>query len=181
LKKYVFHISKTLGESNKPLRFVKNYSQSNAMHDMTYKYQLYLENIPDCPPENYSEINKSAFRWLHEEIDNDNNFKPVLLQSPKRALNMNHLNKCKGYGLSLFNTANGAIERYLDIIASKPNLIETFGNSLGEISLTNKDGVGSEPETNNNGHFTFHEYENTDLTKKIIKFAAINKFLKLGK
>jgi hypothetical protein len=146
---------------------------------MTYKYQSYLENIPDCPPENYSEIAQSAFRWLHETIDNDNNFKPVLLQSPKRALNMNHLNRCKGYGLSLFDTPNGAIERYLELIASKPNLIETLGDSLGEISLALKDGVGSEPEANNNGHFTFHEYGNTDLSRKIIKFASINTFLDL--
>ncbi len=145
---------------------------------MIYKYQSYLENIPDCPPENYSEMAKSAFRWLHETLDNDNNFKPVLLQSPKRALNMNHLKRCKGYGLSLFDTANGAIERYFELVASKPNLIDTLGNSLGEVTLTSKDGVGSEPEANNNGHFTFHEYENTDLTTKIIKFAPINTFLK---
>ncbi len=149
------------------------------MYNMTYKYQSYLENIPDCPPVNYSEMAKPAFRWLHETLDNDNNFKPVLLQSPKRALNMNHLNRCKGYGLSLFDTANGAIEQYLELVASKPNLIETLGSSLGEISLTPKDGVGSEPEANNNGHFTFHEYENVDLTTKIIKFAPINTFLKL--
>jgi hypothetical protein len=146
---------------------------------MTYKYNLHLQNIPDCPPESYSEINKSAFRWLHEDVENDNNFRPVLLLSPKRALNLNHLNKCKGYGLSFFDTAKGAIDRYLELIASKPNLIEAFGNSLGEIALTIQDGVGSEPETNNNGHFTFHEYENADLMKKIIKFATINKFLEL--
>ena len=144
---------------------------------MTYKYQSYLENIPNCPPENYSAITKLAFRWLHETIDNDYNFQPVLLQSPKRALNMNHLNQCKGYGLSFFDTANGAIDRYLELITSKPNLIDTLGNNLGEIYLTPQDGVCSEPETNNNGHFTFHEYKNTDLARKIIKFAPINTYL----
>ena len=146
---------------------------------MTYKYQFYLDNISDCPPENYSALNKPAFRWLHEDIDNANNFTPVLLLSPKRALNMNHINRCKGYGLSLFDTSNGAIDRYRELIDSKPNLADTLGNSLGEITLTFHDGIGSEPETNNNGHFTFHEYEKTDLAKKIIKFAPITKFLAL--
>ena len=96
----------------------------------------------------------------------------TLLQSPKRALNLNHINRCKGYGLSLFDTSEGAIDRYQELIASKPNLIETLGNSLGEINLSFEDGIGSEPETNNNGHFTFHEYQKADLAKKIFQIQS---------
>ena len=139
----------------------------------TYKYEPYLSELTNCPPTHYEQIKSNAFRWLHRSIDEPKNFMPVLVQSPRRALTMSHIQACKGFGLSLFDSFEGALNRYNELIKNKPQLVLTFGNAIGEIQLEPNDGVSSEPESNNHGHFTFHEFENVDLSKKIIKFVSL--------
>ena len=50
---------------------------------------------------------------------------------------------------------------------TKGGFARTVGDYLAEIHLKQVDGVGSIPDSSNYRHFTFHEYQNTDLSKRV--------------
>lgn len=146
----------------------------------TYKYQEYLSQYENCPPDDYAELSMSAFRWIFEEghEKEDNNFLPVLSISPKRLnskMFKNDTVKCEGYALSLFDTLLNAKTVFSKRIKRNKRFGNFVGEFVAEIILENTDGVGSEfsTKTNNKGHFNFHEYENTDLSKKIVEIQKL--------
>lgn len=136
------------------------------MHSHILKYQGYISQFADCPPSTYQEIDKVAYRWV-ESISDTNSFIPVLMINPIRKLE-NEDDSCKGYALSMFDTKEGAFQKYKNLVKRKPNLKNTFGTKIAELALSKDDGVASEADNNNYTHFSFHEYSAIDLSKKII-------------
>ncbi|MFN0049691.1 MAG: hypothetical protein ACKVOU_11265 [Cytophagales bacterium] len=136
------------------------------------KYQLLLDNYPNCPPKEFMEVKKSAFRWVYENIDNEKNFKPLHLISdpPPKMLDDSDL-MCLGYGLSLFDSFEKAYSKYKNLFKSKRNFSKSVGSYIVKIDIQFDDGMASIP--NIQGHFTFHEYENTDLRSRIIELFSI--------
>ena len=141
------------------------------MHSQKMKYQEYLKQFSNCPPTEYKEVEMVAFRWVFENCGEES-FIPILVINPLRKFDDNDMN-CKGYGLSMFATEIGAYERYKKQIHKKPKLKETLGSLIAKIKILPIQGIGSEPENNNYTHFTFHEYEGTDLTKNIVDIINI--------
>lgn len=138
-----------------------------------FKYQKYLSSYENCPPTEYQEISMNAFRWIFEDINHENNFKPVLLIKPERINDKmfdSPEKKCEGYGLSLYDSLSNAKNAYDRIHKRNKNFSKMVGTYVAQIALVQTDGVASEFSTrkNNKGHFNFHEYENTDLSKNII-------------
>lgn len=126
----------------------------------------------DCPPvENYAAEEKVAYRWVNSNFDHPNNFIPVLKINPNRIDDFENCDdKCKGFGLSLFNDLRKAEKRLSSFLKRKPLLAKTLGNAIAEGTIEKNDGLaGIIDET---GHFTFHEGENCDLKAKftIVKY-----------
>jgi hypothetical protein len=132
------------------------------MKNITFKYEEYLSKYPNCPDVNSLTFNKTAYRWLHAGIHEDN-FKPALLINPNRTFDTDALN-CIAYSLSMFDSEQGAYEKYKKLVERKNNLKNKLGTLIGEIELIEEDGVGSQPEINNFGHFSFFENKNIDLS-----------------
>lgn len=141
------------------------------MKNITFKYEEHLSKYPNCPDVNCQILNKLAFRWLHKGIHEDN-FKPALLINPNRTFDSDALN-CMAYSLSMFDSEKGAYEKYKKLVERKNNLKSKLGTLIGEIELVEEDGLGSLPEINNFGHFSFFENKNIDLSDKIIRFVEI--------
>jgi hypothetical protein len=141
------------------------------MKNKPFKYQDYLNKYPDCPDSNCHTINDFAYRWLHKGT-NDDNFKPALLINPNRTFETDKIN-CIAYSLSMFDSEINAYNKYKKIVGRKTNLKEKLGTQIGEILLIEEDGLASEPETNNFGHFSFFEKIDVDLSHKIIRFVEI--------
>lgn len=121
-----------------------------------------------CPPEDSFE-NKSltAYRWVHEDIEHENNFKPVLLINPSRIDDIDSCEqKCNGYGLSLFIDEKKAERKLKAYLERKPKLKKVFGNSIAKGEIDDDDGVVDEP--NKQGHFTLHESESCNLEDKFV-------------
>jgi hypothetical protein len=59
------------------------------MTEKKLKYKESLEQYPNCPPEDYQEVEREAFRWTHNPFT-DNDFKPlnviVIDEPPQRML-----------------------------------------------------------------------------------------------
>lgn len=133
---------------------------------MKFKYQEYIKELSiECPPSSYEPKEMQAFRFVFEASHQKakNNFLPVLIINPSRQFNKSN-DKCKGYALSLFDTKENLEKRYLTLKQSFPNISETLGDQIAEGFIAKTDGLASKIDTR--GHFSLHEFENTDLVNK---------------
>jgi hypothetical protein len=140
------------------------------MNDKKFKYQELLAKFPNCPPADYIEIENGAFRWIHGK-DHENNFKPINLISdpPPRMLDETD-NMCKGFGLSLFDSIENAYKKYKELYCKKrehqrEDFINEKGRYIATLKLLCSDGVAG--SFSKSGHFTFHEYESTNLKNRM--------------
>lgn len=86
---------------------------------------------------------------------------------------------CMGYGLSMFESLEGARITYLKAKSRRRSIqLEAFvaekGDAIAELDLMEEDGVSSRPHSQGRGHFTFHEFEGTDLYTRIIRKTLIS-------
>ncbi len=138
----------------------------------TYKYQEYLDKYPDCPPESYTELSMSAFRWVFEEghEKEGGSFLPVSLINPRRINSFDEdSKKCESYGLSMFDSLRNARSRFFLLRKRVKELEKRVGKWVAELKIEKEDGVGSQPTNNKSrGHFTFHVYKSVNLSEKIV-------------
>jgi hypothetical protein len=147
------------------------------MESKELKYAVHLDKLPNCPPITYKERYTNAFRWVFKDNLSDS-FMPLnlLKEPPQRMLDDTDL-LCKGFGLSLFDTFVYSEDRYKALYKRKRNVsheefIVEKGNAIAELMMKGTDGkFGDWNETN--GHFTFHEFESTNLTKNVLKIEDI--------
>jgi len=141
------------------------------MSSKRFKYQEFLDKYKNCPPSSYKEVEMTAFRWIFETCDEES-FKPVLILNPKRSLE-NDDQKCTAFGLSLFENEVQAYQKYKRFVERDFRLKHKIGSYIAEVLISKNEGICSEPERNNYSHFTFHEYENVDLSKKVVNIVEI--------
>jgi hypothetical protein len=127
-----------------------------------------------CPPNHYKPRNMNVYRWVFDEISDENNFKPRWYILPDIELEKTDQIKdfvkrdtkiCAMLSLSMFETEEDAKNRFdyfLDTQGRKS--YKRFGTHISKGEITEDDGVNEEP--NNIGHFNHHpvngrKYEKT--------------------
>jgi hypothetical protein len=81
-----------------------------------FKYQTYFEELNTlCPPSNYTPQNRDAFRWIFDDMGDENNFKPVFLKNPKRFNEKSDAEQCMAMGLSFFDSLETAENRFIKL------------------------------------------------------------------
>ena len=145
---------------------------------MELKYEAYLSNIENCPPEDYQSVERIAFRWVHKQCD-EQDFIPLNLtkEPPPRILDNSDLH-CMGYGLSFFDTHQNAIGRYLNITKKlrehlKNDFVNEKGDCVAELPLDVSDGIVGLPSEQKYGHFTFHESAGATLVSKVVAIRPV--------
>jgi hypothetical protein len=138
---------------------------------MTFKYQSYHEKIDcQCPPlEKYEPTIRTCYRWVHEDINHNNNFLPPQLIGVEKEP-ADCVNFCGNLALSFFNTIENAEKRYLSLWGKIATFPETVGNSIAEGVIYERDGIASRP-SKKTGHFDLHEASEVTFTGrfKVIK------------
>jgi hypothetical protein len=136
---------------------------------MRFKYSGHIDSIEGCPPSDYHNTEATVFRWVHKAMSHPNDFLVVALINPRRindpAIDLRE--KCKGFGLSFYNSRASAQQQYRTKIAAHRRLVETIGEYVAEGKLTKSDGVIS-PVDKRSGHLTFYEYAGVDLKEKFM-------------
>jgi len=147
------------------------------MQAKKFKYAAYLCQSQNCPPDSYIEMECDAYRWIHSTITK-NDFLPrnIIQNPPQRILDDSDL-MCKGYGLSLFDTNGNAIKTYTKNYSKRrahlrQSFITEYGDSFCLIKIESSDGLGGD-KNKESGHFTFHEYEDSNLEERIINIFNI--------
>jgi len=130
---------------------------------MIFKYQKFISLIPNCPPTNYYSAQMKAYRFVFDDLNYPHNFLPALMINPRR--NFPDPNEqCLGYALSLFDSLGNAQKRYEAIVKGRPSLRKKLGSHIAEGIITPNDGLVS--DINSSGHFSLHEFAETDLKHK---------------
>lgn len=142
------------------------------------KYLELLKEFPDCPSKDFEEINCHAYRWTKSPV-NAADFIPLNISDdpPQRILDDTD-KMCIGYGLSMFDTLENSFNRYKRLYNNHRELQrghfkEDKGTHIAEVELNEINGIANKP--NRMGHFTFHEYENTQLETQVISVTNIFK------
>lgn len=140
------------------------------MDEKKLKYKQLLKEFPNCPPTSFVQVERQAFRWAHATICS-NDFLPMnIISDPSpRILDDNDL-MCMGYGLSMFDTKENALSRYKWVYEKlrehqQFQFVDDKGDSIALVELIKEDGLADDP--NKYGHFTFHEFDAVDLSKRV--------------
>ena len=134
------------------------------------KYKSYLEKFPNCPPADFKEVDRKAFRWTHQPFESVD-FLPVNLISEPPARMLDELDKmCMAYGLSMFDTLQNSVEKYKKEYKKRrphqrKHFIQDKGSCITTLELRKEDGIADFPNEKNYGHFTFYEYTDFDIAK----------------
>ncbi|MEI6752441.1 MAG: hypothetical protein WCK78_04665 [Paludibacter sp.] len=135
-----------------------------------YKYQTEIEALNECkiecpPGELYSFVG-ILYRFVHP-VDCKENVKnnlPVCKINPKRQLKGDD-EKCIAHAsLSCFDSDKQAQQFILDKSLVNKKIYKSVGCCIGEFQISEKDGART--DSAENGHFSFFEYEGTDLNNK---------------
>ncbi|TZF85001.1 hypothetical protein FW774_08525 [Pedobacter sp. BS3] len=108
-----------------------------------------------------------------------NDFKPINLINEPPARMLEDTDKiCMGYGLSMFDTLNNSVKKYRKLYNNlrsyqKEQFKQDKGSYVTCLNLLATDGVADSPNESNFGHFTFHEYSETNLESKVLKLFSI--------
>ena len=128
-----------------------------------FKYQSYLEELTNCPPHVCKSRENIVFRFVFDDINNQRNFLPPMILTPKRKIDKND-EKCDAYGLSFYLSANQAKTAYQELKKNVPKINQCIGTHIAKIPLLKSDGVCTKPSSK--GHITLHEYETVDLKNR---------------
>ena len=133
---------------------------------MTFKYQKETETIPNCPPENSAGGEIICFRYVHSDLNHENNFLPAFIINPTRRNDSFDAQVCSGYGLSFFNSFDGAVRKYKALAKSFKQINLKLGTHVARGTLSETDGVRTAP--NEIGHFDLHEFVNVNLKSRFV-------------
>lgn len=136
------------------------------MNSQLLKYQSLIEELEHklkCNFENFSENERECFRFTFDSIDNEKNFLPVYVLAPRRLKDSmrNGSISCIGFALSFYQDKESAIRSYKDMVDRKPNLSKKLGTHLAKGLVKEEDGISD--EANVKSHFSFFEYEISDI------------------
>jgi hypothetical protein len=148
------------------------------MTEKKLKYIQYLEKFKDCPPSDFKEVDRDAYRWTQNPVTL-NDFIPINIIGEPPARILDETDKmCMAYGLSMFDSLKNSIDKYQkEYIKRRQHQREQFiqdkGNFIALLKLSKNDGLADEPNEGNFGHFTFHEYDQTELEKNVLNLYNI--------
>jgi hypothetical protein len=134
---------------------------------MKLKYQAEIDALsPNF--EGFSQVdNKTAFRWVFEDIKNGRNFLPTSLANPSQKIK-----SFKDWALSFFETEIQSTDQLIYYAKDKPKLYKKLGTHIAKGVIATKDGL-CETACDLDGHFDHFEYEGIDFA--IDNFTIIKK------
>ena len=113
-----------------------------------------------CPPAGFAAAETIAFRWVFGQMADERNFMPQYVKKPERFVNQTDKVKCQAMGLSVYDTAESAKSSFEKIRSFSKGTATKLGSHLAKGDLQ---GNGMADLPNENGHFTFHPFEEADL------------------
>jgi hypothetical protein len=131
--------------------------------DFFYKEQMEILNS-SCPPDNYQQIEIECFRWVFNDIKNENNFKAQALKNPKILNAKSDAAKCECYALSFHNSELNSRKHFEYFLSQGTHVYKRLGTHIAKGKLEKSDGVSS--DIDKIGHFNYHHIFNNEFQNK---------------
>jgi hypothetical protein len=128
----------------------------------TFKYKNQISKLPNCPPAGCAGRQVVLFRFVRQDLQHPKNFQPPAIQDPTRIFRGDAA-CCSSYALSFFETPEAARAKYEGIRRRHPDIHETLGTHLAEVSIQPDDGVLTPARSQ---HVDLHEYEGVNLVPR---------------
>ncbi len=134
---------------------------------MHFKYQSFIESIPECPPTKRVSGTFPAYRFVYADINNPQNFLPPCVKKPNRQNVKGDAARCGGFGLSFYDTLENARASYAELKGRmSSNIYKAIGTHIARGQICEDDGVITEKTST--GHFELHEYAHADFSRRFI-------------
>jgi hypothetical protein len=147
---------------------------------MEFYYEEHHKKLSvECPPKSYRQEDTDAYRWVYDDIDNDQNFISQYEKKPKRFNAKSDWKRCEAMSLSMYKDIDNATDRFYyfkELMNEK--VFGILGTKIAHALLTKTDGVnerGKYGEEIIKGHFNHHPSKGHDYPKK---FKIIASFIK---
>lgn len=143
-------------------------SERPSRYTTIMKYAEEMTEIQRCPPEQATPLAATAYRFAHEDVNDDRNYLPVakIPATAKRySRETNDSVKCRMLALSCFSTLEQAKEKWQRIAATSQRFTRNVGFWIGKVDLKDEDGRATQP--NYEGHFDFFEHEDCELRGRL--------------
>lgn len=134
-----------------------------------HKYYKVIKGLSlkvSCPSENCEAVDKLTYRFVYEDIKNEDNFLPQAIKAIKEGRppmrRITEENTCEDYALSLFISEPTIREQWDGFSKRTKQLLGYSHIASGKIQKT--DGVVTPEEEK--GHFNLHEFIETNLQPK---------------
>jgi hypothetical protein len=127
-----------------------------------FKYAKETSQLEDCPPAGCAGKHANLFRFVRKNLQHPKNFQPPAIQDPARQFRGDAA-CCSGYALSFFETTDAARAKYASIKRRHPDIHETLGTHLAEVTLHPEDGVMTLAKSH---HVDLHEYTGVELASR---------------
>ena len=136
---------------------------------MALKYQTEIDNLQIsavCPNGVLPATGAIAYRFSYTPITHDLNFLPNVVFDRMKGLGFNYgtasaNRKCSRCGASFYETRDSAVNKWNSLTEQVRENLGYTHLAVGTLDKT--DGLVSTPR---DGHFSFYEYIDADLTKK---------------
>ena len=128
------------------------------MNRQTKQFDFYhkeeFEQLKECPPRDYRNIECECYRWVFSTIDDSRNFLSQAEKNPKALNDKTDKEKCEYYALSFHMSFEKSKEHYKILKKTFKNIPKNIGTHIAKGLLVEENGLGG--ETDNMSHFNFH-------------------------
>lgn len=136
-----------------------------GMREFTMRYKNHdeMSEIESCPPFAVREANGTAYRFVHENLEDPRNFTCAKHLNPRRTFRTAD-KQCSSLGLSMYITADAAERAWRYFSSQFQNFAQQTGTHLAIGDLCPDDGHISLPDRN--GHFDLWEAEHSNVSRR---------------
>ena len=119
-----------------------------------------LNLIPNCPPSYAAPENRRAFRFVHAELEHENNFLPPAILKPSRVFPEDQ--RCDALALSMFNSVESAVAEFTELAKTVRHIRKAIGSHLAEGTIDTTHGMVTPVEAS--GHFNLFAADSAEFT-----------------
>ena len=137
-----------------------------------FRHQNFMDALAvPCPPDEFLARKTLAFRWVFETMEDARNFEPQFFKNPRRFIQKSDAEKCVAIGLSVFDSERNARLHFVALKKRIKGEALKMGTNVAFAQLHLDFGKTDLP--NRTGHFTFHPFENVDLSQHFSIVSAL--------
>ncbi|WP_141684909.1 hypothetical protein [Burkholderia stabilis] len=120
------------------------------------RYATEIKQLAACPPKGVSALDIVGFRFAFEDIEHPDNYLPVAVVKPERAIAGQPVTQCcTGYSLSVFDSLESLARKAQKALKTSPLFLRRVGDHFIRLKITPDAGVCTVPS--DSGHFDLFE------------------------